>query len=307
MKKTFFVILSLFLISEAFSQHEEIMNTGTEFETRKSKGYFNVTQASMLMGNREITAQGYLALYNSMPYSPYYSSYTRNVLQFSPSVTMTNGYIFNEHWAAGIGIGVEIFTKNIFPIFADIRYTLRDNGVSPIYALKTGYAIGNLKEKHHESLYFDFEPFNAYNADVIPYGGSITYLDFQNQLEIYSNFLNGFNVSDVVSLKEHEKSFVFIFQDYIAGAVGDYGKYIYNSFGATSLINVNDTVFALGRQLDFYLLYVQDNYAHLKYINRHSISGTSMLKEGNTLIVANKQGLSFYNISNLLNNNLHDL
>jgi hypothetical protein len=93
-------------------------------------------------------------------------------MQVSPSVTMTNGYKFNEYWAAGIGIGFEIFDRNYFPVFADIRYTLWDDKVSPFFAVKTGYSIGNLKKKRYDDwLYLDFEPYSVYNADLRNYGG----------------------------------------------------------------------------------------------------------------------------------------
>ena len=160
----------------AFSQNVRDSN----FENRKKKGYFNTTQISMLMGNKQVTER-----YYSYPYlksissyanydvvSSYYYNYnTRTEMQVSPSVTMTNGYMFNEHWAAGIGLGFEIFDRNHFPFFADIRYTLWDNKISPYFAVKTGYSFGNLKKKHYRNLYFDHEPYHAYNADFRNYGG----------------------------------------------------------------------------------------------------------------------------------------
>ena len=109
MKKLLFIILSVFLIPDAFSQ------------------YFNTTQINVLMGNRPIKER--------------IESFDART-QFFPSVTMTNGKRFNDHLAAGVGVGVEIFDRYLFPAFLDIRYTLLKNKVSPFLAVKTGYAFG---------------------------------------------------------------------------------------------------------------------------------------------------------------------
>jgi hypothetical protein len=69
---------------------------------------------------------------------------------------MTNGYMFNEHWTAGVGVGFEIFDHNHFPVFIDVRHTLWDDKVSPFFAVKTGYAIGNLKKEHYDDLYLNY-------------------------------------------------------------------------------------------------------------------------------------------------------
>jgi hypothetical protein len=92
-------------------------------------------------------------------------------MQTAPSVTMTHGYMFNAHWGAGIGVGFEIFDRNLFPVFADIRYTLWDDKISPFFAVKTGYALGSIKTKHYDNLTLDFEPYYLYNADFRNYGG----------------------------------------------------------------------------------------------------------------------------------------
>ena len=109
MKKFFIIILSVFLMPDAFSQ------------------YFNTTQINVLMGNRPINERN--------------ESFDART-QFFPSVTMTNGIRFNDHLAAGLGVGVEISDRYLFPAFLDIRYTLLKNKVSPFLAFKTGNAFG---------------------------------------------------------------------------------------------------------------------------------------------------------------------
>lgn len=158
MKKILVVVLAVFLIPEAFPQSNVNEGVNIRFENRQQRGYFNVTQMSMLMGNRQIDHS-------------WHSSDNRNDVQISPSVTMTNGWMFNEQWAAGIGVGFEIFDRNLFPVFADIRYTVWDNRISPFFAVKTGYAFANSREKHHDFLRLDFEPYHVSNAYLRNYGG----------------------------------------------------------------------------------------------------------------------------------------
>ena len=121
----------------------------------KKKGYFNSTQAAMLMGTMKV----------------YNRPVTTTEFQISPSVTMTNGYMFNEHWAMGAGVGIEIFEYNSFPVFADFRYTFSDNKVSPFLAFKTGYAFCDFRTKHYDDISFNFPPYNERDADVRYYGG----------------------------------------------------------------------------------------------------------------------------------------
>ena len=182
MKKVFLVSLSAFLMLNAFPQSSENEEVSIRFETRKKQGYFNTTQISMLMGNRQITervpyyypwslySEVAYPYWSSVAYPYYYYSNTRTELQVSPSVTMTNGYIFNEHWTAGIGVGFEIFDRNLFPFFADVRYTLWDSKVSPFFAIKTGYAFG-AKKKHYDGIQLDFDPYYVYNVDIRNWGG----------------------------------------------------------------------------------------------------------------------------------------
>ena len=174
MKKTLVIILFAFQAFSAFSQSNDI-----RFENKKKSGYYNTTQISLLMGNQLITERipyyypyyGYLSVASSSVAYPAYYYNTRTELQISPSVTMTNGYMFNEHWAAGVGVGFEIFDHNLFPVFADIRYTLCDNKISPFFAFKIGQAFGNFKKKHYDSKYLNYEPYYVYDAYLRNYGG----------------------------------------------------------------------------------------------------------------------------------------
>jgi len=155
MKKFLFVFLFVFLTSNAFSQ------------------YFNTTQISVLMGNRPINERN----------QNYYDART----EFFPSVTMTNGIMFNEHWAAGIGVGFEIFDRNLFPVFADIRYTLWDNKISPFFAFKLGRSFGNFKKKHYDNLSLPHEPYYINDAYYKKDGGLMLHPEMGVRIPLSEN------------------------------------------------------------------------------------------------------------------------
>ena len=211
--KKFLLIISLALLTPcAFSQNvaEELIRllsqnfpeefsryiseeNKTRFENRKKKGYFNTTQIGMLRGNTQITegtpyypGPWYSSISSSV-YAPSYIYKTRSEMQISPSLTMTNGYMFNEHWAAGVGVGFEIFDRNHFPVFADIRYTLWDSKVSPCFAFKAGYSFGDFKKRHYENLPLPYEPYYVYNADFRNYGGLMLHPEMGVKVAISEN------------------------------------------------------------------------------------------------------------------------
>lgn len=66
--------------------------------------------------------------------------YGLNVLNFN----FINGYQFNSDLFAGIGIGVKSFIDNDFillPLFADLKYTLRNGSIKPLVGLGIGYSF----------------------------------------------------------------------------------------------------------------------------------------------------------------------
>ena len=204
--KKFLLIISLTLLTPyAFSQNvaEELIRllsqnfpeefsryiseeNNARFENRKKKGYFNTTQIGMLMGNRQITER--FSVYIPGPWGGIYSfEETRTEMQISPSLTMTNGYMFNEHWATGVGVGYEIYEWNFFPVFADIRYTLRENKISPFFTVKAGYSFGDFKKKHYDDLYLHYEPYQVVNADFRNYGGLMLHPEMGVKVVISEN------------------------------------------------------------------------------------------------------------------------
>jgi len=153
MKKIFITFLSSFLIINAFPQSNENEGKCNCFENRTKSGHYNIMQVSLLIGNRDLNSR---------------TNYNRDI---TPSFTIINGRRYNERWAAGFGFGYEVFTHHLVPLFADVRYTRRDNDVSPVYAFKLGYSIGNIIGKHYDELHLDYQPFDVWNVDFKNFGG----------------------------------------------------------------------------------------------------------------------------------------
>ena len=181
MRKMTLIFVSLLLTVGGFAQFNQQNLSGLEkndlqyrFGERKEKGYYSIMQVNLLMGNQQNTRRyiGYYPYPASSLTAPFPSiPYTETRLSASPSVTLSNGYMFNEHWAAGAGVGFEIFNHHLFPLFAELRYTFWDNRISPFVTMKGGYAFGNFSARKHEDLYLDWSPYYLNDASLRHYGG----------------------------------------------------------------------------------------------------------------------------------------
>jgi hypothetical protein len=138
----------------------------------------------------------------------------------------------------------------------------------------------------------------------------VLYLDYHNLYTQSQNYLYWSDILDVVSLNEPVNGFVTLSEYYlertIVGANYSAGSPPNPSLGAVSLINVNDTILALGKQLTLYCFHLLDKgqfvELDIEQVKQYpTIAGTSMLRDDDLLIVANKQGLLFYDISDLEN------
>ena len=152
----------------------------TRFDNRNEKGFYSIMQVSLIMGSSQVIDKTtdivqYSTFSNAIiapEYSyPYTTSTTRTRLAVAPSFTFTNGYRFNEHWAAGAGVGFEVFDYNLFPLFGELRYTLWDNKISPFIVVKGGYSFSSSKATHYDNLYLNWSPFYVNDADLRQYGG----------------------------------------------------------------------------------------------------------------------------------------
>ena len=91
-----------------------------------SKGYFNLTQFSFLIGETD---------YNSPVNS-----------EMIPSVVNINGYRLSDRFSIGAGVGMTVVSYPVFPVFADFRVTLLNSDLSPVFALKGGYSFADNKK-----------------------------------------------------------------------------------------------------------------------------------------------------------------
>jgi len=182
MKKICFIQLLLILTVSIFAQSVKEVDLNIEknrihsrFDNRKEKGFYSIMQFSLMMGNSrstERTAYSQEYYTTSQIAAPiYYYPYTSTSKAVVPSFTITNGYRFDKHWAVGAGVGYEVFDYNLFPLFAEIRYTVWDNKISPFMVVKGGYSFGNFKSKHYDDLYLSWSPYYLNNAELRHYGG----------------------------------------------------------------------------------------------------------------------------------------
>jgi len=126
----------------------------------------------------------------------------------------------------------------------------------------------------------------------------IYYYDYNNtqiQTIFYHYYLN--SIIDASYMKS-QKTFWFLSNNGIVGRLTTDDQYFYpasvNINGVNTITSVGDYLITLGSRLEIY------SAPSLDVVKRYpDISGLCMLKEDNTLITVDKQGLFFYDISDL--------
>lgn len=98
------------------SQIDSISKTTNAFNQIRT-GYFNLTEAGILVGNS-----------NNKYSSPF-------------SLMNISGWQFKNHFSVGAGAGVEFFSETYLPVVADIRYYLKRQGLNPFFGLQGGYSF----------------------------------------------------------------------------------------------------------------------------------------------------------------------
>jgi hypothetical protein len=160
----------------------------------KTKGYYNLSSVGLLFGEGE---DGY------MPY---------------PSLTSVNGYQFNKHWFAGIGIGFENYQWSVFPLFAQASYYFGAENFTPYAALKFGYTFP-LENKQ----------LNNYNTPEKTFGGLST------NPEIGIRVAMGTKTAFVCSLGYHFQKLSYEANYYDYFNASNYSSRIYTNFNRVSL------------------------------------------------------------------------
>ena len=90
-------------------------------------GWYNLTQMSFIIGEENAS-----------------SAAKSNMI---PSIAIINGCRVNEHFSLGLGVGMTSFSYPVFPVFADLRFTLYKGSLSPVLAFKGGYSIAKNKKE----------------------------------------------------------------------------------------------------------------------------------------------------------------
>ncbi len=85
--------------------------------SEKRNGYYNQSSGSLLFGEG---ADGFV---------PY------------PSITMVNGYHWNQNLFTGAGLGYEYFGWSVLPVFAELLFFMKPDVLTPYLSLRSGYAF----------------------------------------------------------------------------------------------------------------------------------------------------------------------
>jgi len=101
----------------------------------------------------------------SLKTSGYYVRFSSGILsgkdesgnQSSLSFHLSNGYQFRKGIAIGIGSGMEELGVVLVPLYADLRYTPLNSGISPYAWLKTGYGFATSDQAETNGEYYSPE------------------------------------------------------------------------------------------------------------------------------------------------------
>jgi len=132
------------------SQIDSISKTTTAFNQIRT-GYFNLTEAGILVGNS-----------NNKYSSPF-------------SLMNISGWQFENRISVGAGAGVEFFSEAYLPVVADFRYYLKRQGLNPFFGLQGGYSFALDKPDriyaYNVSSPYYFDPLG--NSFMSPIGGPL--------------------------------------------------------------------------------------------------------------------------------------
>ena len=186
-------------------------------------------------------------------------------------------------------------------------FTLGDNSLMQCSYTPAGFNITQsaLNIPGYTSIYVDNLQYKDGVIFLFGTAGFIYYDYISAQSQAFPHWYS--NALDMISLKTPANSFAVVWRGsdnyhFIEGIIVNalYNGFAAHAWGATSLVNVNDIILALGNQLTLYRFYLLSDHRYIEQVKQYSnISGTSMLKEDDKLIVANRQGLFFYDISDL--------
>ncbi|MEZ4721729.1 MAG: hypothetical protein R2813_07645 [Flavobacteriales bacterium] len=91
--------------------------TGRTPFSAPNKGFYNASSAGLLFGSNDYSTEVAVSAYT------------------------VNGYRFNPHLAAGLGVGIESFYPGMVPVFVEGRYDILESRFSPFATIQAGYGV----------------------------------------------------------------------------------------------------------------------------------------------------------------------
>ena len=134
----------------------------------------------------------------------------------SGNLTIVNGYRFNPHWSAGLGIGVEAFyDRNYAPIFLEGKYNLLKKGSTPFINIGFGYDLPFEYTKINKGGFFG-QGLIGIQHELGQHFGIITGIGFRyGQLQVQNwNWWGGIdgNIKTIYEINRFDFRFGFIFR-----------------------------------------------------------------------------------------------
>ena len=104
---------------------------------RIGRGQVSSVEAATYPVKRNLKTSGYYVRLNTS----FLSGKNESGNQSNLSIHLSNGFQFRNGIAVGIGSGMEELGTSLLPLYADLRYTPLNTGISPYAWVKTGYSF----------------------------------------------------------------------------------------------------------------------------------------------------------------------
>ncbi|MFH1119376.1 MAG: hypothetical protein V1775_06095 [Bacteroidota bacterium] len=159
----------------------------------KKSGYYNQSTLALLLGEGQ------------------------DGFQPKPSLTMVNGWQWNQRFFAGVGLGYEHYDRGVMPLFADAKMMLGSGLFSPFFSFRIGYSFP--VEKQEQTDY--------YGNVIETYGGIL--LNPEAGVSIAAGSKNAFILSIGYNYQE------LSFRESIYNGWNNYDKRVFTNYNRISV------------------------------------------------------------------------
>ncbi len=151
--------------------------------------------------------------------SGYYGNISAGILggsDVSGNLLFVNGFRINEHWSAGLGLGIESFYGRAYlPVFAEGKYNLLKKGSTPFASIGFGYDLPFEYSDRNRGGFFG-QGFLGFQHELGEHFGIITGIGYRyGQLEVEDwNWWAGGDgsVKTIYEINRFDLRFGFIFR-----------------------------------------------------------------------------------------------